>query len=292
MVLYIDPPRWPAHGTVFSHLISDRSYTELHEFAQSIGLSRRAFDGDHYDVPAELYDDAVRAGARPISGADLVRRLRHSELRIPARERAEKILPVLRGKWAVLWPEKPALGEELLRRWSEPHRHYHTTVHLLECLDAIELLADKELGAPPPREVLLAAWFHDAIYEGKAGDDEERSAELAQDALGGGLGQEVARLVLLTRDHSAQADDLAGQLLVDADLSILAAPRARYRRYVAQIREEYAHVSETQWPQGRLSVLETFLDRRDLFSVPAAKQMWCENAARNLAWEIGELQHA
>src|SRR5699024_8679935 len=160
VVLYIDPPRWPAHGTVFSHLISDSSYIELHDFAQSIGLPRRAFDGDHYDVPAELYGDAIRAGARPISGAELVRRLRRSDLRVPARERVEKILPVLRGRWTGLWPEKPALGEELLRRWSEPHRHYHTTVHLLECLDAIELLADNELDARPPREVLLAAWFH------------------------------------------------------------------------------------------------------------------------------------
>ena len=70
MSIYIDPPTWPAHGTVFSHLISDVSLAELHEFAAAAGISVRAFDRDHYDVPAHLYDELVRAGAVELSGAE------------------------------------------------------------------------------------------------------------------------------------------------------------------------------------------------------------------------------
>lgn len=83
MSIYIDPPTWPAHGTVFSHLISDASLAELHEFAAAAGISERAFDCDHYDVPAHLYDELVQAGAVELSGAELTRTLIASGLRIP-----------------------------------------------------------------------------------------------------------------------------------------------------------------------------------------------------------------
>ncbi|KFD43446.1 hypothetical protein IU11_11445 [Cellulosimicrobium sp. MM] len=75
MTVLIDPPAWPAHGTLFSHLVSDASLTELHAFAASIGVSPRAFDLDHYDVAAERYDVAVAAGAVPVGGRELARRL-------------------------------------------------------------------------------------------------------------------------------------------------------------------------------------------------------------------------
>ncbi len=81
MALLIDPPAWPAHGTLFSHLVSDSSYDELHEFAEKAGVSRRAFDLDHYDVPMHLYEDLVRLGALPVRSKELVQRLIASGLR-------------------------------------------------------------------------------------------------------------------------------------------------------------------------------------------------------------------
>ncbi len=81
MALLIDPPVWPAHGTLFSHLVSDVAYDELHEFAAEGGVSRRAFDRDHYDVPVEMYDDLVRLGAVPVRSKELVQRLIASGLR-------------------------------------------------------------------------------------------------------------------------------------------------------------------------------------------------------------------
>lgn len=87
MTVLIDQPMWPAHGRLWSHLVSDTSLQELHEFAKGVKLSSRLFDLDHYDVPAERYDLLVGAGAVPVSNRDLVLRLQSSGLRISQRER-------------------------------------------------------------------------------------------------------------------------------------------------------------------------------------------------------------
>ena len=86
MTVFIDPPMWPAHGRLFSHLISDTSVAELHALARRVGLPERAFDGDHYDVPEERYAACVAAGAVPVSGTELARVLRDSGLRFPKRK--------------------------------------------------------------------------------------------------------------------------------------------------------------------------------------------------------------
>lgn len=87
MTVYIDPPSWPGHGRLWSHLISDTSYAELHEFAARLGIPRRAFDRDHYDVAAERHAEAVAAGARPVSTREIVQRLHASGLRQRKRSR-------------------------------------------------------------------------------------------------------------------------------------------------------------------------------------------------------------
>ena len=87
MAILIDPPRWPAHGRWWSHLISDASLDELHRFAAANSIPRRGFDRDHYDVPDDAYDRLVAAGAHAVGGHELVRRLIASGLRVTARER-------------------------------------------------------------------------------------------------------------------------------------------------------------------------------------------------------------
>ncbi|WJL95701.1 DUF4031 domain-containing protein [Microbacterium sp. ET2] len=87
MAILIDEPRWPAHGRLWSHLISDSDLDELHAFAAAAGIPRRGFDLDHYDVPEDAYDRLVDAGARAVDGHELVRALLASGLRITARER-------------------------------------------------------------------------------------------------------------------------------------------------------------------------------------------------------------
>ncbi|GAA1013682.1 hypothetical protein STXM2123_4597 [Streptomyces sp. F-3] len=85
MALYIDPPTWPGHGLLWSHLVSDVSYDELHLFAASLGIPRRAFERDHYDLPAHRYADAVAAGAIEVSSREVVRLLHAAGLRRPRR---------------------------------------------------------------------------------------------------------------------------------------------------------------------------------------------------------------
>jgi hypothetical protein len=87
MTVLIDQPRWPAHDTLWSHLVSDNSLDELHAFAGLMGIPRRGFDLDHYDVPAHRYDDLVAAGAEPVTIRELVERLSASGLRVSQRER-------------------------------------------------------------------------------------------------------------------------------------------------------------------------------------------------------------
>ncbi|REJ04535.1 DUF4031 domain-containing protein [Microbacterium bovistercoris] len=87
MAVLVDDPRWPAHGRLWAHLVSDSSLDELHAFALANGVPARAFDRDHYDVPEELVPKLLAAGAEHVGGKELVRRLIASGLRVPARDR-------------------------------------------------------------------------------------------------------------------------------------------------------------------------------------------------------------
>jgi 8-oxo-dGTP pyrophosphatase MutT (NUDIX family) len=86
MAIWIDPPSWPARGRLWSHVISDTSYDELHAFAVQVGIPARGYDGDHFDVPQESYAALVAAGAQPIGGKELARLLQHSGLRFQKRK--------------------------------------------------------------------------------------------------------------------------------------------------------------------------------------------------------------
>jgi len=83
VTVYIDPPTWPGHGRMWSHLVSDTSFEELHSFAEGLGVPRRAFERDHYDIPAHRYADVVAAGAVEVSSREVVRLLNGAGLRRP-----------------------------------------------------------------------------------------------------------------------------------------------------------------------------------------------------------------
>jgi predicted metal-dependent HD superfamily phosphohydrolase len=196
----------------------------------------------------------------------------------------------LLARWDATLPGQRELGENLIMRYNEPHRRYHTTRHLLNVLTMIDQLADDhDLFL-----VQLAAWYHDAVYaipEGQV-SNEEASARLALRQLSRvGLEQEdlnqIARLVRLTETHLPGPRDPEGELLCDADLAILASNPGDYADYVAAVRAEYADVPEDEFLAGRLSALIPFVDR-EIFRTAKGRQL-TDAARANLATEINAI---
>jgi predicted metal-dependent HD superfamily phosphohydrolase len=186
------------------------------------------------------------------------------------------------------WPGPEDIGRDLLRRYAEPHRRYHTTEHLAAVLDGVDELAAEADDADAVR---LAAWFHDAVYDPARGDNEERSAVLAERTLAGAgrtaaVIAEVARLVRLTTTHDPAEDDRNGAVLCDADLAILAADPERYAAYAAAVREEYAAVPDEAFRAGRAGVLRGLLDLPALFRTRAGHERWEAAARHNLETEL------
>jgi predicted metal-dependent HD superfamily phosphohydrolase len=191
------------------------------------------------------------------------------------------------------WPLAGAedLREELRAAYAEPSRGYHDTRHLREVLSRLAELA----GAGEEfdrRSVALAAWFHDAVYDGER-DAEERSAAWAEQALPAYVDEatvaEVARLVRLTEQHRPDRDDANGCALSDADLAILAAPPGRYDEYVAAVRREYAHLDDEVFAAGRAEVLRTLTAGDRLFRTGHGHRLWEDAARANVARELAVL---
>jgi len=182
-------------------------------------------------------------------------------------------------------------GADLLARWRQPHRRYHDAEHLAEVLAAVDRLAAE---ARDVAAVRLAAWFHDAVYDGVPGADEEASAALAERVLAGlgvpaGRVAAVAALVRMTASHRPDDDDPDAAVLSDADLAILAAPAGRYARYAAAVRAEYAAVPEPAFRAGRAAVLSDLAGRPRVYRTATARALWEDAARANLAREIAGL---
>ncbi|HLL69361.1 MAG TPA: metal-dependent phosphohydrolase [Micromonosporaceae bacterium] len=182
-------------------------------------------------------------------------------------------------------------GQDLIARWTEPHRRYHTVDHLVSMLDVIDRHADVAADADAVR---VAAWFHDAVYDPQAPDNEERSVALAErmlDDLGAtdDARAEVCRLIRLTVGHDPAPDDRNGALLADADLAVLATDPATYAGYAAAVRAEYAHVPDDAFRVGRSAVLRRLLALPTLYRIVPARAEWSARARANLHQELTTL---
>ncbi|WP_190160782.1 HD domain-containing protein [Streptomyces litmocidini] len=191
-------------------------------------------------------------------------------------------------------PDPAPYGRNLLSRWAEPQRRYHTVTHLRAVLDRIDELADQGGEGGELELVRLAAWFHDAVYRPDRSENEERSAALAEKALTeAGLTPrevtEVARLVRLTTTHDPAPGDLNGETLCDADLAVLATGPDAYRGYAAAVREEYSFVPADAFREGRATVLRRLLSLPRLFRTPYGAAAWEGRARENLERELAEL---
>jgi predicted metal-dependent HD superfamily phosphohydrolase len=175
----------------------------------------------------------------------------------------------------------------LVGAWSEPHRRYHDLAHLAAVLGIVGELAG---SAADPAAVRLAAWYHDAVYDPRRDDNEERSAARARAGLRGLVEErridEVERLVLLTAGHDPQPGDADGAVLCDADLAVLASPPEAYAAYASAVREEYGHLPDAVFAAGRAAVLEQLLALPALYRLPAVAERWTAPARANLAAEL------
>lgn len=185
----------------------------------------------------------------------------------------------------------PALLDKLRGFYNEPHRHYHSLAHI-EALQ--RWFARYRTLAREPALIDAAIWFHDAVYDTRRQDNEQRSAALAHDALTalawpGASVQRVAGLVLATQHHQAEVSDTDAWLFLDLDLSVLGQSAAHYQAYADAVRREYSWVEAPAYRAGRARVLRSFLDRELIYQTPTLRSAWEAAARHNLQAELDTL---
>ncbi|MBM0107360.1 hypothetical protein JM946_21690 [Steroidobacter sp. S1-65] len=184
-----------------------------------------------------------------------------------------------------------ATFDALVAAYSQKHRHYHTVKHIEHCLREFESV--KEL-AGEPAEVELALWFHDAVYDTRASNNEARSADWACELLDRhGVDPErverVSMLIMATR-HEAPAATPDSHLLVDVDLAILGADEVTYAEFEKNVRHEYCWVPSILFRRKRAEILESFLARPQIYNTPPFHARLEQAARRNLAAAISGLR--
>ncbi|GDY14647.1 hypothetical protein LBMAG53_35250 [Planctomycetota bacterium] len=197
-------------------------------------------------------------------------------------------------RWPAVWRRLGASVipdiSDLLQRWAEPHRRYHTTAHLAHCL------ATYDRNPLRDARVELALWFHDAVYDPRASDNEDRSAELARSAAGvAGLTPEITDVIIgciMATRHRGPPANAAEALTLDVDLAILGETRGRFDRYDAAIRAEYAWVPEATYRRERGRILASFAQREDLFTTPWFRRRYLARSRTNLQRAVRRLEAA
>lgn len=178
----------------------------------------------------------------------------------------------------------------LLAKYSERHRAYHNLDHVGDCLAEF----DKARSLAKNADAIEAAiWFHDAIYDSRAKDNEEQSAELAVKIIkSAGLSESFASTVtalILATKHAKAPDEPDAALLVDVDLSILGQSAERFDQYERQIRREYEWVPNDAFVAGRSAILKSFLDRSSIYTTEFFREKYESKARENLGRSLQQL---
>jgi predicted metal-dependent HD superfamily phosphohydrolase len=182
--------------------------------------------------------------------------------------------------------------DRLCASYSELHRAYHTLEHLTQLFAQLERHG---AGAKEPLRLAFSVWYHDVVYDPRANDNEEGSAaradnELKQLGAEDGFTARVARLILATKSHAKGGADADDDRLLDADYSILGVEGAAYKIYAAQIRREYAHLTDEQWRQGRGAFLNAAITQPRIFLTEIFETAYGPQARANMAAELAALE--
>jgi len=203
------------------------------------------------------------------------------------------------SRFSTLWQALGAASEPqpvfdaLARNYTGPQRAYHTLQHVRDCLaefDGASMLAER------PQEVEAALWLHDVVYDTRATDNEERSADWAREVLASAAVptatlERVAELILATK-HIGLPPSVDAALVVDIDLAILGREVALFERYEQQIQQEYAWVAEPIFREGRAGILEGFLARKAIYGTAFFHERYETRARENLSRSIRRLRGA
>jgi len=210
-----------------------------------------------------------------------------------ARERLSDVWSDLAGRLACPGPATETVLGDLVRAYSEPHRHYHTIEHIASLLQLMDEYGHEVIDRDA---IALAILFHDVIYDPARHDNEHASAHfagarLATLAFPGRVVAKVKNYILASQHGQAPLtiNDTDLALLLDFDLSILAAPPAEYRTYAQAIRREYNHVPDALYRLGRRRILEGFLARGQIYRTKQLHALWDKQARANIAGEIATL---
>jgi predicted metal-dependent HD superfamily phosphohydrolase len=178
--------------------------------------------------------------------------------------------------------------DDLVAAYAAPNRYYHNLGHIEDCLG---LLAGVDDLSAADRDILTEAiWWHDVVYDPTRSDNEELSAQLAEQHVAAELRHDVGRLIRLTRTHRVEPGDRLGAILISIDLSILGAEPSRYDAYAAAIRKEFAHVPEDDYRAGRSAVLSRFAAQPVIFPDAGFARIYDRQARDNLARELVSLR--
>lgn len=192
-------------------------------------------------------------------------------------------------KLAALWIPHDVLGE-LMRAYSSPDRYYHNFTHIQDCLSIFDLTS---FLAAYPSEVELSIWFHDAVYDTRRSDNEQKSAKWAEAVIQQfGLSREIAKRVassIRATRHQDEVTDRDAQLLVDVDLAILGRDTEVFWRYEDNIRREYAWVPEDVFRRERAKILRGFLNRQHIYYHGEYRERFEAKARANLEQAIARL---
>jgi predicted metal-dependent HD superfamily phosphohydrolase len=181
--------------------------------------------------------------------------------------------------------------DELAAAYGSPDRHYHTMAHMLDCLDKLDL---PEVTVENKPCVQTAIWFHDAVYDTHASENERRSADLAYQwsreiGVAADFCQEIYDLVIAT-DHRTEPATHDARVICDIDLSIFGESRDKFRLYDRRIALEYAWVPPDVYREKRSAVVQAFLRRPRIFRTDWFYEIFEASARNNLTTLLTELR--
>jgi predicted metal-dependent HD superfamily phosphohydrolase len=209
-----------------------------------------------------------------------------------------KLFETLKSSWETLlqpFQVEPPLEQkvffDIVTAYTAANRFYHNLEHIYQVLETIEQLGSLSLNFAA---IQLSAWFHDVIYDSRAKENEEKSAEYAKLTLKSlkipqATIAQVKNLILLTKNHQALAADIDSQIFLDADLAILGSSESGYRAYAQAIRQEYSWITDAEYRIGRKRVLQNFLQRDRIYLTPQMFTTLEKKARQNLRAEVAAL---